>query len=265
MEGVASGLSNNCHWILRYYAINTHNVHVSTHLKILPAITSNIMIKVFAQDQRVRVPWLYILEVLMSTKFSSRCSFDSLQRPGVISLARSQDEDISHLTPTHTGDFHQLFSIGKLRGMNKSGLGKVSLKHDSRWFHILSCKLYFYHSEWTCQRLPWFTGINAAAAAGCNLIFLPFNSGTLQSFFPSVNSFQTQKDQKYYLNSEYKMQLTSQIKDYNTIKQKFSCKKSSQLSLQHVKSSYKIPLVLTPLTFKTQLGENIFRIHLDCR
>ena len=28
------------------------------------------------------------------------------------------------------------------------------------------------------------------------------------------------------------MQLTSQIKDYNTIKQKFSCKKSSQLSLQ---------------------------------
>ena len=54
------------------------------------------------------------------------------------------------------------------------------------------------------------------------------------------------------------MQLTSQIKDYNTIKQKFSCKKSSQLSLQHVKSSYKIPLVLTPLTFKTQLGENIF-------
>ena len=28
------------------------------------------------------------------------------------------------------------------------------------------------------------------------------------------------------------MQLTSQVKDYNTIKQKFSCKKSSQLSLQ---------------------------------
>ena len=46
------------------------------------------------------------------------------------------------------------------------------------------------------------------------------------------------------------MQLTSQIKDYNTIKQKFSCKKSSQLSLQTCQSFYKIPLVLTPLTTK---------------
>ena len=46
------------------------------------------------------------------------------------------------------------------------------------------------------------------------------------------------------------MQLTSQIKDYNTIKQKFSCKKSSQLSLQTCQSFYKIPLVLTPLTSK---------------
>ena len=67
----------------------------------------------------------------MFTKFSSHRLFDSLQRPGVISLARSQDEDISHLPPTQTGDFHQLFSIGKLRGMNMSGLRKVSLKHDS--------------------------------------------------------------------------------------------------------------------------------------
>ena len=75
----------------------------------------------------------------MFTKFSSRCSIDSLQRPGVISLARSQDEDISHLTPTHTGDFHQLFSIGKLRGMNKSGLGKVSLIGIQSYLVLQSC------------------------------------------------------------------------------------------------------------------------------
>ena len=51
-------------------------------------IKINLITSKLAQDQKVRAPWLYTLEVLMSTKFSGRCLFDSLQRSGVISLVR---------------------------------------------------------------------------------------------------------------------------------------------------------------------------------
>ena len=58
------------------------------------------------------------------------------------------------------------------------------------------------------------------------------------------------------------MQLTSQIKDYNKIKQKFSCKKSSQLSLQTCQKFLQDSAGFD--AFKTQLERNISWIYFNC-
>ena len=87
-------------------------------------IKINLITSKLAQDQKVRAPWLYTLEVLMSTKFSGRCLFDSLQRSGVISLVRVRMRTslISRL-PTQ-GTFTSFSRLGNSEAWTRVGWGR---------------------------------------------------------------------------------------------------------------------------------------------